>query len=305
MSDTVHLIERAPASGLTRVSAFAELAKPRVSALVLFATAVGFLLALPPNVGSTAVIALVNTILGTALVAIGANALNHYLEVDTDRRMQRTSGRPLPSGRLTPLEVLTFGTTTGMLGVLYLVWRVNLLTAFLAALTLGLYVFAYTPLKRRTTFCVFVGAVPGALPPVIGWAGATGSLAVPALVLFAVVFFWQLPHFAAIAWLYRADYAAAGLVMMPVVDREGTRTNLHVVTHSVGLLAVSLLPAMCGMAGPVYAAGAAALGLVYLAMGVALIVAKTDRNARRALLFSVIYLPLLFTLMMLDKTGHA
>jgi protoheme IX farnesyltransferase len=301
MNGTIELNEAAPVLLRTRVGTFVELTKPRIGGLVLVATAVGFFMALPVGTGMSAVALLFHALLGTALVAAGANALNQWLESAHDAKMIRTSGRPIPSGRLTSLEVAAFGVACGAAGVLYLAVLVNAWASLIATVTLVTYVFAYTPLKRVTPLCVFAGAVPGALPPVIGWASATGSLAFEAWMLFAIVFFWQLPHFASIAWLYRDDYARAGYPMLPVVDRVGVRSDLHMVTHSVGLLAVTLVPTFYGLTGAVYTFGAMLLGLSFLAVGVLFLVNKTESTARRHVLASVVYLPLLLMLMVIDK----
>jgi protoheme IX farnesyltransferase len=284
-----------------RIAAFVELAKPRILALVLVANAVGFYLALPLGSDWTALVVLVHTLVGTALVVAGANALNQYGEVDHDARMDRTADRPLPSGRLGGGEALAFGVTACTVGTFYLVVFTNPLTGMLAAASCANYVFIYTPLKRRTSLCVFAGAVSGALPPVIGWTAAAGELQLGAWMLFAIVFFWQLPHFASIAWLFRDDYARAGFPMIPVVDALGVRLDVHVITHTITLLIASLLPALYGGAGPAYALGAMALGLAFLGCSAMFVRDKTSRIARCHVLASIIYLPALFALMMLDR----
>lgn len=302
MSTTVNIAATVRPVGVARWGAFVELAKPRIALLVLIACAAGFYMGLPAGAdrGQWA-LAFWYTLLGTALVAAGANALNQWLEADLDLRMQRTAGRPIPSGRLTLQEVLTFGIASAAVGCLVLGLFVNALAALLAATTFASYVFLYTPLKRRTTLCVFVGAVPGALPPVIGWAGASGSLSLEAWLLFAIVFFWQLPHFVAIAWLYRDDYRRGGFPMLPVIDTEGTRTNLHMITHSLALLVASLLPMFRGFAGTTYGVGALILGVAFLGCGVLFVVRRTTDVARFHLLASIIYLPALCALLALDK----
>ncbi|MGH2361924.1 MAG: heme o synthase [bacterium] len=303
MSDILELNEAAVqvAAGW-RVRAYLELTKARIIGLVLVVVTVGFFLSLRTQADWTAITLLMHTLLGTALVAGGANALNQYLEADYDGRMFRTQERPLPSGRLSRAEALAFGVGIAGAGLLYLALRVNLLCALLTGLTLTSYIFLYTPMKRRTAMCVYIGAVPGALPPVIGWAAGGGSLSMEAWVLFAIVFFWQLPHFAAIAWQYRDDYARAGYPMLSVIDRDGLRTNLHVITHSVGLLTMSVLPVLAGRQGAVYGIGAVVLGTAFLACGVLFVVRKTPAAARFHVLASVTYLPLLFALMMIDRS---
>lgn len=284
-----------------RLGAFVELAKPRIAALVLAATAAGFLIAPGTMTGAPAFVLLLNLLVGTALVATGANAFNQYLEADSDARMRRTENRPIPSGRLLPGEVLAFALATSAVGVAQLAIFVNRPAAAFALVTLLVYVLAYTPLKKITPLSVFVGAVPGALPPVIGWTGATGQVAIGAWLLFAIVFFWQLPHFAAIAWLYRDDYRRGGFRVLPVVDHSGRRTVLHVVTHSVGLLAASLFPTLYGLTGRVYTVGAIVLGIWFLGVGILFVRDMVDAKARRHLVVSLVYLPCLFGLMVLDK----
>lgn len=303
MSDTVHIEPRITTQITSRLRALFDLTKPRISTLVLLATGAGFYLAAPWHPFYMAGALLAHALFGTALVAVGSNALNHYLEAPYDAMMRRTQGRPIPTGRLTPTEVLLFGILCGAGGGLYLAWKVNTLAAMLGMFTLGSYVLAYTPLKRISPMSVFVGAIPGALPPMIGWAAACGSIGLEAWLLFAVVFFWQLPHFASIAWIYRDDYRRGGFPVLSVIDSHGTRTNLHVVTHSIGLLVASLLPVLYGIRGVNYAIGALLLGLAFLAVGVAFLRTKSLVAARRFLLASIIYLPLLFILMMLDRAG--
>ncbi|MBI4719491.1 MAG: protoheme IX farnesyltransferase [Planctomycetes bacterium] len=286
---------------LARATACLELSKPTILGLVLVATCLGFYLAAPGGTAGATAALLLPCLLGTSLVAAGANALNQYLEADYDRRMARTADRPIPSGRLAPREAMAFGLTSAVAGFITLAAGTNLLAALVAGTTLVVYVCLYTPLKRVTPLCVFVGAVPGALPPVIGWSAAAGSLSVHAWLLFAIVFFWQLPHVAAIAWLYRDDYRRAGYRMLSVVDGSGTRTNLHMITHTVGLIAASLFPTFYGLAGATYAVGAVLLGLGFLGFGVWFVLRRTTEVARLHLLASVTYLPLLCALMMMDK----
>ncbi len=285
----------------SRAAAVAELMKLRIVGLVLVATAVGFLLARRSAFDLAAAWSLFHTLLGTALIGAGGNALNQYLEADLDALMVRTRRRPLPSGRLSSLEAMGFGLTALVVGVGYLALQVNSLSAALAAFAGVSYVAVYTPLKRMTSACVLIGAIPGALPPVIGWAGADDGLSNGAWMLFAIVYFWQLPHFAAIAWQYREDYEAAGYPMLSVVDRDGTRFGLHMMTHTAALIAASLLPALRGVVGPAYAVGAMILGTAFLAFCVVFLHAPTKRRARAVVLASVVYLPLLLGLMLVDK----
>ena len=301
MSDILDIQDDAPGLIRARLGAYWELTKPRICGLVLVVTAMGFYLALPASSDQSVLPLLIPAMLGTALAGAGANTLNQYMEADHDRRMVRTAGRPLPTGRVMPGEVLALGLVTSAAGVVCLALAVNALTSALAAISILSYTLLYTPLKRITPQCVYVGAVSGALPPVMGWTAASGSVGVGGLCLFAILFFWQLPHFVAIAWLYREDYARAGYRMLTTVDREGTRTNLHMITHTVTLLAASLLPFVYGLVGPRYVIGAMIFGLMFLACGAIFVVKKTQETGRMHLLASVIYLPLLFALMVADK----
>lgn len=246
---------------------------------------------------------LVHTLIGTALVAGGTNALNQLSERDVDARMRRTRGRPLPSGRVTPRRAGVFAAAISVAGVAYLALTVNLLTAALAALTLVSYVFLYTPLKRRTSFNTLIGAVPGALPIVGGWTAAGGPLGEAAVALFWILFLWQLPHFLALAWIYREDYRAGGLVMLGGEDPTGHLTGRMTLLFALALLPVSLAPTLLGVTGWVYFAGALVLGVLYAVAGAALTAAVTDRRAWRLFSVSIIYLPVLLTLMVIDKLG--
>ncbi len=279
---------------------FAELAKIRIVGLVVIVTSVGFCLAASHTGAPVDLSSLLHTLIGTGLVGAAANALNQLLEQDYDALMLRTQDRPLPSGRLSSTEATAFGAVFAVVGATYLAVLLNPLCGLIAAITLLSYVFIYTPLKRRTPMCVYVGAVPGALPPLIGWSAAAGSIDRSAWILFAILYLWQLPHFAAIAWQYREDYARAGFPMLSVLDGDGWETNRHVITHTVALLIVSLLPVPAALSGQWYALGAMLLGLAFLACGIAFLSRKTVALARFHVLSSVIYLPLLFGLMMID-----
>ncbi len=282
-----------------RLADFVELAKPRIAVLVLFTVGAGVLLASGRNVSF---LVLLHTVLGTALVAAGASALNQWFERDSDALMRRTANRPLPSGRLQAIEVFVFGLALALGGVLYLTLSLNyLLPALLAALTFVLYVVVYTPLKRRTPLNTLIGAVPGALPPVIGWCAARGEFTREAGLLFAVLFLWQVPHFLAIAWMYRDEYARAGLLMLPVVDRGGQRTGQYMILYCVALLAVSLQPVLLGDAGLLYLGGASLLGLTFLATAIGFYRQRSHGRARRALRASLLYLPGLLALLLLDR----
>jgi heme o synthase len=274
------------------------LTKPRVLIMVLLTTLVGYAVALnePVDYGR-----MIHLVIGTLLAAGGTLALNQYWERDVDAQMERTRTRPLPAGRLHPLEALLFGGALTVLGTTYLAALVGPLVGFVTLVTTVLYLFAYTPLKRRTPLCTLVGAVPGALPPVAGWAAARGDLAFGAWMLFAMVFLWQLPHTLSIARLYRADYARAGVRVLPVVDPDGTSTERQIVVACVALLSVSLLPAVIGWTGAVYLAGALGVGLAFAAVGIVQALAPSARAARRVLLASLLYLPLLLGLLAFDR----
>lgn len=287
----------------TKLGAVVELVRLRIAVLVLFAMVTGYVLGLRVEDGAMSLAVLFHALLGTALVAAGSNTLNQVIEVERDRLMTRTAGRPLPSGRLTRGEALLFGTLAGMGGVLQLAIGVNGLTGVIGFVTLAGYVLLYTPMKLRTWRSVFIGAVPGALPPVIGWTAATGGLSWPVISLFLIIFIWQLPHFAGIAWLHRDDYDRAGFPVLPVVDRDGRRFRRHLLVFSVVLLAVSLLPVWCRLTGQIYGVTAVALGLAFLGFGVYFTNRQTRATARTHLLSSVVYLPLLFAVMLIDKVS--
>ena len=277
---------------------FLELTKPRVVVMVLVTTVVGFYLG---SHGAGDYARLLHTVIGTGLAAAGTLALNQFLEREVDARMERTRLRPLPDGRLQPIEALAFGAVITGAGVLYLTVAVGLLCGAVTAATVVLYLFAYTPLKLRSSLCVVVGAIPGALPPVTGWVAARGELGVGAWVLFAILFLWQLPHTLAIASLYREDYARAGIRVLPVVDPEGTSTERQIVTGCLALLGVGLLPTLIGLTGPVYFFGAFTLGIFFLGCGLAQALSRSAPAARRLLLASLLYLPTLLALMAFDK----
>ena len=274
------------------------LTKPRVVVMVLVTTLVGYYLGLA---GSADYLRMLHLLIGTLFAAGGTLALNQYRERDLDARMDRTRARPLPAGRLQPLEAWLFGVALTLAGTAYLAALVNPLVALVTLATTILYLFAYTPLKRRTPLCTLVGAVAGALPPVAGWAAARGDVAPGAWVLFAILFLWQLPHTLAIARLYRDDYARAGVRVLPVVDPDGASTGRQVVLACVALVSVSLLPAVAGWTGPIYLAGALVLGLAFSAVGVEQALVPSPRAARHVLLASLIYLPLLLGLMAFDR----
>jgi protoheme IX farnesyltransferase len=298
MKAVVGACAEAPALARPRAVDYLELTKPRVAVLVLFTVAAGVLLAAGRDLRADV---LFHTLLGTALVAAGASALNHWLERHSDARMRRTENRPLPSGRLQPAEVFVFGTLLGLGGVAYLALALpHVSAAVVAALTFFLYVAVYTPLKPVSPLNTLVGAIPGALPPVIGWCAARGEVTGGAVALFLILFVWQVPHFLAIAWIYREEYARAGLCMLPVIDRDGVLTARHMVVYCLTLIPVSLLPVLLGSAGPVYCAGAVLLGVGFLTCGLGFRRAKTLPQARRVLRASLLYLPGLLALLLLD-----
>lgn len=282
----------------SRVADFVALTKPRLNLLVLVTSLAGLYLAAPDGVATPI---LVHTLVGTALVAGGAAALNQVWERETDTLMARTRTRPVPGGRLRPSEALWFALVLSTVGLVQLAAGVNVLCAAVAALTLITYVFAYTPLKRRTSLATLVGAVPGALPPVIGWTAAGGGLTLPAFVLFGIVFFWQMPHFLAIAWLYRHEYAAAGIPLLPVLEPDGRRTGRQALLYAAALWPVSLLPTLVGLASGLYIAVATILGCVLVALSATFARERSTSAARRLFLFSIVYLPLLWGALLANR----
>jgi protoheme IX farnesyltransferase len=282
----------------SRAADYVALAKPRLNGLVVASALAGYVLA----GGDTAdVVRVICTVAGTALVAGGASAFNQLLERESDALMRRTRTRPLPDGRLQPPEAFVFATVLSGAGLAILATGVNALSAAVALATLASYAVVYTPLKRRTSFATVIGAIPGALPPAIGWAAGRGSLSQGAWVLFGIVFLWQLPHFLAIAWIYREDYARAGLPMLPVVEPDGRSTARQAVAYSAALLPLAMAPTLVGMAGTVYFAGAFALTAALLALAISFARDRSTRAARRLFYGSIIYLPLLWILMIADR----
>lgn len=285
---------------LGRLADYLELTKPRIALLVLITVTVGHLLA---SAGQWDVSALLHAVLGIGLVAAGSSALNQIVERKTDARMARTANRPVPTGRLSLAEASLFGLAAGGIGTLYLAVAVNALTAALAAAALLLYAAVYTPLKRTTSLCTTVGAIPGALPPVLGWTAAGGNLDHGALALFGILFLWQFPHFLAIGWLHRRDYVQAGLRMLPGSPRRTAParvTGLLALGYSLALIPVSLLPAQFGLAGRGYSLAAAALGLGFVIAAGRFLREASDRSARSLLWASLIYLPLLLMVLTWD-----
>lgn len=288
----------APPLASARLADYLELLRPRMTLLVLFTVAAGAFLAAQ---GAPEPAVLLNVLLGTALVAAGASSLNQFIERHSDALMRRTENRPLPAGRLPASAVLMFGIGLAVTGLAYLAWTLRQpLAALVAGTTLTTYIFLYTPLKRRTPLNTLIGAVPGALPPVIGWTAVRGSIDPEAVALFLIVFLWQVPHFLAIAWIYRDQYAQAGLQMLPVVDPAGVRTSRQMVRYCLVLIPASLMPAALGMAGPFYVVGAVLLGALFLRSALGFSRASSTTQARRVLRASLIYLPALLLLLLLE-----
>jgi heme o synthase len=297
-SATIGALESARATPRERVAAYLELTKPRITFLIVLTSAAGFCMASRGNVNYSL---LLTSMLGIALLSSGLATLNQYMERDLDGLMRRTADRPLPSGKLLPWEALLFGAGLIFLAEVYLAVLVNPLTVFLGLTVIAGYLFGYTPLKTKTSLSTMVGAFPGAVPPLIGWAAARGELSIEAWVLFAILFLWQFPHFLAIAWMYREDYARAGILMLPVVEPDGRVTGQQIVVYTLMLLPVSLLPAFLGMAGKTYLCAAIVLGLGFLFSSLRAAFSKSRQEARRLLLASVLYLPLLFIIMVLNR----
>jgi protoheme IX farnesyltransferase len=276
---------------------YIELAKPRILSMVLVTTTIGYFLAAR---GVHPVSTLVLTLLGVGSATGGAAALNNYLEREADGKMVRTRNRALPAGLMPPSNALAYGISLVLAGLFILVWTINLLTGFLVLLAAFLYVLVYTPMKRLTWLNTTFGAIPGAIPPLCGWAAAAGRLDPGAWVLFLILFAWQHPHFYSIAWMFKEDYRNAGFKMLPVVDPSGVSTFRQTILFALLLIGVSILPTAIGMTGKVYCTGALLMGLALLAVGALLARTKSFLDARRLLRASVIYLPLLLILIIID-----
>lgn len=276
---------------------YLDLTKPRITVMVLVTTGFGFLTA--GGDSGWSVLGIVLT--GVGLLSSGATTLNHVWEKETDALMRRTANRPLPAGRLKSSSALVFGVTLSLAGLFVLALGVNLLTTLIGALALTSYVFVYTPLKRVTSLATLIGAVPGALPPVMGWTAADSSLGIGAWILFGILFLWQLPHTLAIAWLYREDYARAGFPMLPVIDPDGRSTARQAVLYGAALLPVSLLPTVAGLSGAPYLFGALALGSAFVGSCIAFSMSATKQTARRLMVVSLLYLPAILLTMLLDR----
>jgi heme o synthase len=278
-------------------SAYLELTKPRITFLVVLTAAAGFCLGSKGSFNS-ARLALMS--IGIALLASGISALNQYIERDLDGLMNRTRYRPLPSGKLTSSTAFVFGVLLSAAGLLFLTAFISVLAGGLGLLTLAAYLFGYTPLKTRSSLSTVVGAFPGAMPPLIGWAAARGTVGIEAWILFAILFLWQFPHFLAIAWMYKDDYARAGIKMLPVVEPDGRVTGQQILTYTLMLIPVSMLPTLVHLAGNIYMLGALLLGTVFLYFSARAAVVRSKWQARRLLQASVLYLPALFVLMVLN-----
>jgi heme o synthase len=289
---------RASSNVLAKYSA---LTKPDVNLLITITVFAGFCLALPTPSQRFPFLLLGRTLLGTLLIASGSSALNQFIERRFDAQMRRTARRPLAVGSIVPLRALWFGILLSCGGAIYLALAVNWLASLLATLTLISYLFFYTPLKRRTALCTLVGAFPGAVPPLIGWAAASGRLSVEAWILYAMLFLWQFPHFMAIAWLYREDYDRAGYLVLPRGKRRNGFIAWQSILPALALIPLCVIPTLLGHAGLLYAAGALLLSFGFLYSGVRLVLARSNAIARQLLLVSIIYLPSMFLLMLLDK----
>jgi protoheme IX farnesyltransferase len=279
---------------------YLELTKPRITCFILMSTAIGFVCGMNAG-GPWTWVTLVHTLVGTALIASGTAALNQWYEREADAKMDRTSARPIPSGRVTAPHALEFGIFLSIAGFLDLWLGANLLTGLLGLFTLASYLFLYTPMKQRSSHSTTIGAIPGAMPPLIGFAAASGTLNWNAWILYAILFLWQFPHFYAIAWMYRADYARAGIRMLPVVEPNGESTARRMLWFSLALLPISVLPKFFAMAGNFYLTGAVVLGLIYAYASLRSVFDCSVIRARQVLLASVLYLPFLYGLLVLDR----
>ena len=298
MTEPTEVIKTESEAGvMSRFADFVELTKPRLTLLSVMTTLAGYYLGAR---GSVEVMPLVHALIGTFLVGGGCGAVNMYMESTLDGLMKRTAARPIPAKRITPFEALVTGIVMTIAGIVWLTLMNNLLAGLLAAATFVSYVFLYTPLKRRSTLNTIVGGIPGALPPVIGWAAASGEIGPGAFALFALLFFWQMPHFLALAWMYRKDYARAGYRMLPVLDPDGAATSRQILLYTAALLPVSLIPTLVGISGPVYFFGAVILGGTFLWLGFRFAVGRKNSQAKWVFHFSLAYLPILLLVMAID-----
>ena len=295
---TADINETAVVGARARVAAFVELTKPRIAILLVLTSAAGFYLG---SKGTFDFVLFANSMISIALLAFGVATLNQYWERDLDKLMKRTSTRPLPKSKVTPTEALVFGILQCVVAEAYLFLLVNALTAFLGLLVIVGYVLVYTPLKTRTSVSTAIGAIPGALPPLMGWTAVANDITLGAWALFAMQFLWQFPHFLAIAWMYREEYAKAGILMLPVVEPAGKITMRQIVMFTIMLVPVSLAPFFFEISGPIFLGAAVILGIVFLIASIRVAKSKTNERAKHLLLVSVIYLPLLFIFMVADK----
>jgi heme o synthase len=291
-------LKRNPKIASSPFAAYIELTKPRITYLILVSTALGYYLGAD---GIDDIWKFIMCLLGSSFVSSGSGALNHFMEVSSDALMDRTRFRPLPSGLIKPNSARLFGLILILIGVLILLYFTNLLTATLAVITVILYILIYTPLKKITWLNTSIGAIPGAIPPLGGWTAATGELNPESWILFGILYFWQHPHFYAIAFMFKRDYAKAGYQMLPVLDIKGKRTNRQIIWHSLMLIPISLMPSYIGLLGPIYFWSALTLGLIYFFSGFPLIKSYSLNNAKLLLKVSVFYLPLLFCFIIIDK----
>jgi heme o synthase len=286
------------------LAAYIELTKPRIALMVVVTAAIGYFLGNLQYDGTTNMALFLLSMLGVALAGGGASVLNQYIERDVDSLMDRTKNRPIPSGVISPAVALYLGVFMALGGCFLLWYYVNMLTAFLALQSTFLYVLVYTPMKRLTWWNTSVGAIPGAMPPLMGWAAATNTLDPAAWILFAVMYIWQHPHFFAIAWMYRDDYERGGLKMLPVVKPDGRNMSAQVIGFSILMIPVSLLPTALGISGPLYFIGALALGLIFLVYGILFVRNKSQETARTLMRVSLIYLPLWLIMFAIDSVLH-
>ena len=288
----------APLAVRGRLAAFVELTKPGIVRMVLITAGAGFVLAAGTAMD---VVLLLHTLIGMGLVASGSCGLNQYMERDADARMNRTASRPIPSGRVSPLGAAVFSSVISLAGLVYLSLYVGPGTTWLTLLSLATYTLIYTPLKRVSWLATPVGAIPGALPILAGWTAGGGSLNAAGLALFGILFMWQMPHFYALEWIYRADYARGGFRLLTLNDTTGARTARHVIVFALALVAVSVTPSLLHLTGALYLGAALVLGALFLALGVALALQRNDKRAMRLFLASVAYLPLLLLIMIVDR----
>ncbi|HEX2831687.1 MAG TPA: heme o synthase [Thermoanaerobaculia bacterium] len=298
MSEVLHLPIAPPRRAKDIVKDYLELSKSRIVLLVLITTAAGYFFA----ADHVSPLLLLHTLVGTAMVAAGTNALNQYVEREHDSRMHRTRTRPLPAGRITARAALVFSSLIAILGTLYLGLTVNWLTAALGAFTLTSYIFVYTPLKRISTICTIIGAVPGAIPPLMGWTAATNHLGMGGWIAFGILFLWQLPHFMAISWIYREDYGRGGFAMSAVRDGDGSSVARQAVFYTLALLPVSIAPSLTGLTGVTYLVGASLCGVAMLAAAVRFFFNRDVRNARRLFMISNLYLLTVMLLLVVDAS---